>query len=148
MRFFTHAAEAYPSSSRESQIHHVTHHAYCCIHSFHHLQISQGEMCAVCFWKLGSWSFMPPADRSEITNIGALNFPRSTRSTPSVDEPERSNEGQPVVRRYSRTRAQSMELMECYLKACPTTGGFLRGWAVKRMTEDQNGSLWPYVTFE
>lgn len=63
-------------------------------------------------------------------NIGVLNLPRSTRSMPSVDQPERSNENQPVVRRYSQTRAQTMEVTECFLRACPTTGGFLRGQAL------------------
>lgn len=63
---------------------------------------------------------MLPTDRGEITNFGALNLPRST---PSVDLPEQR---QPAVRRYSRTRAQTMEGTECYLGACSTTGGFLK----------------------
>lgn len=143
MRFYSHAAEAYPSSSPRG----VTYSSLQCwllfTHSSHHLQISQGENPAVCFWMPGSWSVRPPADRSQITNIGALNLRRPTRSTASVDEAERSNERLPVVGRCLRTRAQTMELMECYLRAYPTTGALLREWAVEK---DDWGPKWKTVT--
>lgn len=127
-------AEASPSSPSCTTWFHSSFHSL-----LHSIIWKSAEVTYMPSLSAGSWSFKPPSDRSEITNIEALDLPRSARSKPSVDEPEGSNERPSAVAKYSR----AMALMECYSKSMSINGGFLM-----RMTsqKDDPGPKWKTVS--